>query len=87
MYAVIYDELRPDKKTKEVISVHPTREEAEKALEERQATLKKRVWECNARVVWIEEEVKPGDQILPGSFSTWRPGEKIPVGELYPDTD
>ncbi len=87
MYAVIYDEHRPDQKAKEVISVHSTREEAEKALEKRQATLGRRVWECNARVVWVDSEVKPGDHLLPNSFSTWRPGEKIPEGEMYPDTD
>lgn len=87
MYALIYDEHKPDQRTKEVISVHSTREAAEKALEERQKMLGRRVWECYTRIVWVEEEVKPGDRIPPSSFSTWRPGEKIPEGELYSDSD
>ncbi len=87
MYALIYDEHDSDNPKKQVISVHRTREGAEKALRERQKDLRRRVWECNARVVWVDRRVKPGDLLLPGTFSTWRPGEKIPEGELYPDTD
>ena len=87
MYALIYDEHRPERKEKEVFSVHETREEAEKALEERQKTLERRVWECNTRIVWVDGKVKKGDHIPTSSFATWRPGEKIPEGELYTDGD
>ena len=87
MYALIYDEHDPNKRLKQVISVHRTREAAEKALQKRQKSLKRRVWECETRIVWVKGKVKAGDYILPDSFSTWRPGEKIPEGELYPDGD
>ncbi|MFZ0450642.1 MAG: hypothetical protein WAL98_15490 [Desulfatiglandaceae bacterium] len=87
MYALIYDEREPNKKAKEVFSVHETREEAEKALEERQKTLERRVWECHTRIVWVDGTAKKGDFISTSSFSTWRPGEKIPEGELYTDGD
>jgi len=53
MYALIYEEHEPSEITKEVLSVHKTRAEAEKALEKRQHRLKRRVWECYARIVWI----------------------------------
>lgn len=87
MYALIYDEHEPNEIAKEVLSVHETREEAEKALEERQNTLERRVWDCNARIVWVEGEVRKGDFIPRNSFSTWRPGEKIPEGELSIDSE
>jgi hypothetical protein len=44
MYALIYDEFDSAKREKKVISVHKTRETAEKALEKRQRKLGKRVW-------------------------------------------
>lgn len=87
MYAVIYDEHEPSEKTKEVLSVHETRAEAEKALEDRQYKLKRRVWECNGRIVWVEEKVRKGEFIPRNSFSTWAPGEEIPEGELGTDTE
>ena len=87
MYALIYDEHDPNKPLKKVISVHRTRAGAEKALEQRQKELKRKVWECEARVVWVKGRVKAGDYISPDSFLTWRPGEKIPEGELYADGD
>jgi hypothetical protein len=31
--------------------------------------------------------VNAGDFIEAANFETWRPGEKIPVGERYPDSD
>ncbi|HDZ24414.1 MAG: hypothetical protein DRN37_05520 [Thermoplasmata archaeon] len=87
MYAVIYDEHEPNEIAKEVLSVHRTRKGAEKALEERQKSLERRVWDCNARIVWVEGEVRKGDFIPRSSFSTWRPGEKIPEGELCIDSE
>jgi hypothetical protein len=87
MYALIYDEHGPSEITKEVLSVHETRAEAEKALEKRQHRLKRRVWECYARIVWVEEKVGKGEFIPRNSFFTWRPGEEIPEGELGTDTE
>ena len=46
MYALIYDEFDLAKREKKVISVHKTREMAEKALKKRQRKLYRRVWEC-----------------------------------------
>ena len=59
MYALIYDESDPAKREKKVISVHKTRETAEKALKKRQHKLDKRVWECNTRIVWAYDRVHP----------------------------
>ena len=87
MYALVYDEYRPGEKAVKIISLHSTREEAEKALERRQKELGKRVWECNTRIVWTEKEVKPGEMIPLSAVHTWRPGEKVPEGELYSDGD
>jgi hypothetical protein len=87
MYVLIYDEHKPNEITKEVLSVHQTRKEAEEALEKRQKNLERRVWDCNARIVWVDEEVRKGEFIARDSFSTWRPGEEIPDGELYSDGD
>ena len=87
MYALIYDENDPNRPLKEVLSVHKSRSAAEKALSRRMRQLGKRVWECNARIVWIDKHVRPKDLVAPKDFSTWRPGEPIPVGELYADAD
>ena len=87
MYALIYDENDPKRPMKEVLSVHKSRETAEKALKQRMKRLGKRVWECQARIVWTEQRVRSKDLISAKDFSTWRPGEKIPVGERYTDSD
>lgn len=87
MYVLIYDEHEPNELAKEVLSVHRTRKGAEKALEERQKGLERRVWDCNARIVWVERKTRKGDFIPRNSFSTWRPGEKIPEGELGIDIE
>ena len=87
MYALIYDEFDPAKREKRVISVHKTREAAEKALKKRQRKLGKRVWECYTRIVWVYDRVKKGENITPNSFDTWAPGEKIPAGDQIPDGD
>ena len=87
MYVLIYDENRLDRPQKKVISVHESREGADLALEQRKETLGKKVWECNTRIVWTENAIVPGDAVGPGEYHTWRPGEKIPEGELYSDTD
>jgi hypothetical protein len=87
MYALIYDEFDPAKLEKRIISVHKTRETAEKALNKRQRKLAKKVWECHTRIVWIYDRVHQGDSITPNSFDTWAPGEKIPEGDRVPDGD
>jgi len=87
MYALIYDEHQLDKPLKKVISVHASREEADSALEKRKEELGRKVWECNTRIVWIEKNINAGDVVKPGEFDTWRPGEDVPEGEIYADSD
>ncbi len=87
MYALIYDEHNLEKITKPVLSVHETREAAEAALKKRQQELGRRVFDCNTRIVWVEREIRPGEQVPLADCSTWAPGEKVPEGEMYSDTD
>ena len=87
MYALIYDESNLVKKSEKVISVHRKRETAEVALEKRKRKLGRKVWECDTRIVWINGSIKSGEYVTPGQYSSWRPGEKVPHGELYSDTD
>ena len=87
MYALIYDEHDLAKPFKRVISIHRSRETAEKALKKRQEKLGRRVYECNTRIVWTNRKVKAGSTISTTDFSTWRPGEEIPHGEMHSDTD
>jgi hypothetical protein len=87
MYALIYDEFDPSRREKKVISVHKSRETAEKALAKRQRKLGKKVWECNTRIVWVHQSVHAGDSITPSAFETWAPGEEIPAGDRVPDGD
>lgn len=87
MYALIYDEHQLDQLQKKVISVHENREMAEIALEKRQKELGRRVWECHTRIVWVEKVIEAGSFVGPGEYDTWRPGEPIPEGELYSDSD
>jgi len=87
MYALIYDEFDPAEREKKVISLHKTRETADRALKKRQHKLDKRVWECHTRIVWVYDRVHPGDYITPSIFDTWAPGEKIPAGDQVPDGD
>jgi hypothetical protein len=87
MYALIYDEYDLAVREKKVISVHKSRENAEKALKGRQKQLGRRVWECHTRIVWVRNRVREGDTITPRSFDTWAPGEKIPHGDTVPDGD
>jgi hypothetical protein len=87
MYALVYDENDPKQPLVEVLSVHKSRKTAERALEKRMRQLGKRVWECQARIVWSEQPVHPKDLVRPADLYTWRPGEKIPVGERYADSD
>jgi sialic acid synthase SpsE len=87
MYALIYDEhdlLKPHKK---VVSVHRTRQTAEKALEKRKRILGRTVEECHTRIVWVDRKIARGDVLKEPDFVTWRPGEEIPEGELYSDSD
>ena len=87
MYALIYDEHDLAKAKKYVLSVHETRETADNALEERKKEMGRSVQECNTRIVWVEKPIKAGDQVDSGEYDTWRPGEEIPHGEMYSDTD
>jgi hypothetical protein len=87
MYALIYDEHDQSKPLKEVLSVHPDRKSAEIALEKRLRRLEKRIWDCHTRIVWIGTSVKQGEFIREKNFSAWRPGEPIPWGEIYSDSD
>jgi len=87
MFALIYDEFDPAQREKKVISVHKTRETAEKALEKRQRKLGIRVWECYTRIVWVYNTVRAGDRITSDAFNTWAPGEEIPEGDRVPDGD
>jgi hypothetical protein len=87
MYALIYDEHRPDEPQKKVISVHRSRQTAEKALDKRRLRLGRKIWECNTRIVWVEKNVAAGDYVRPSEFDTWRPGEVVPEGETHSDTD
>jgi len=87
MFALIYDEFKPEKREKKVISLHRARKTAEKALAKRQIELGKRVWDCNTRIVWLHARAKSGDTITPDLFSTWAPDEKIPEGDRVPDGD
>ena len=87
MFALIYDEYDLQRPKKKVISVHRYRETAEKALEKRQRDLGRSVEECNTRIVWVKGRVSKGSYLTAPNFETWRPGEKIPVGEKYSDTD
>lgn len=87
MFALIYDTHELEKPFKSVLSVHKTRQTAERVLEIRMARLGKKVWECDTRIVWLKKMAHRGDQVTPKDFSTWRPGEKIPYGELHPDCD
>ena len=87
MYALIYDEFDLAKREKRVISVHKTRETAEKALNKRQRKLGKKVWECHTRIVWVHDRVHKGEKITSNFFNTWAPGEEIPEGDRVPDCD
>ena len=64
MYALIYDEFDPAKREKKVISVHKTRETAEKAMIKRQRKLGQKVWESHDRIVWVGNPVHKGDQLF-----------------------
>jgi hypothetical protein len=87
MFALIYDTHELDKPFKRVLSVHKTRETDEQALGKRMARLEKTVEDCDARIVWLKEKVKPIYGVTEKAFSTGRPGESIPYGELHPDYD
>jgi hypothetical protein len=87
MYALIYEENNLIKKRERVISVHRKRETAEAALEKRKRKLGRKVWECDTRIVWINGSIKSGEYVTPGQYFSWRPGEKVPHGEMYSDTD
>jgi hypothetical protein len=87
MFALIYDTHELDKPRKRVISVHNSRENAEKALVARIKRMGKTVTECNTRIVWVNRKVKSEDVVVEKDFSTWMPGEKIPYGETHSDTD
>jgi hypothetical protein len=75
MFALIYDTHELDKPIKKVLSVHKTRQTAERVLEMRMARLGKKVWECDTRIVWLKAIAQRGDKVGPKDFSTWRRAE------------
>lgn len=87
MYALIYDELDLSKRDKKVISLHPDRKNAEYALARRRDDLGKKILECHTRIVWLHNEVNPGETVTPNLFDTWAPDEEIPESEKVPDGD
>lgn len=87
MFALIYDDHDPGKPSKEVLSVHRSRRTAEKALDARRASLKRSIAQCNTRIVWTDRPVHAGDRLTVHEFESWAPGERIPSGELFSDTD
>jgi len=87
IYALIYDQFDPAKRQKMVLSLHRSRITAQKALEKRWKKMKRRVWECKTRIVWVEGQVRAGETITPDRFDTWAPGEEIPESEKIPDGD
>lgn len=87
MYALIYDDRNLDKSLKKVISIHGTRDEADKALSQRQNDLGKSVYDCNTRIVWTDKAVAADDVLETNEFVTWRDDEDIPEGELNSDAD
>lgn len=87
MFALIYDTHELDKPFKQVISVHKSRKTAERALTARMKRLGKSVQECDTRIVWLRNNAKPGYGVSEKAFSTWRPGETIPYGEIHADCD
>ena len=87
MYALIFDTHELDQPFKQVLSLHRSRQTAERALEKRMSRLGKRVWECDTRIVWLKKKARPGEMIRENGFSTWRPGETIPYGEDPSDVD
>jgi hypothetical protein len=78
MFALIYDTHDLKKPFKQVLSVHETRETAQRALEKRLASLGKQMWACDARIVWLTEDAKPGYGVTEQAFSDWQPGEGPP---------
>ena len=60
MFALIYDTHELDKPLKMVLSLHRSRETAERALNKRMLRLGKTVEECDTRIVWLHEQAKPG---------------------------
>jgi hypothetical protein len=87
MYALIYDDFDVSKPNKEVISVHKSRETAERALAKRRRKLGLSTLECHTRIVWTDEKIRIGNYLMPGSYDTWAPNEKIPESEKVPDGD
>lgn len=87
MFALIFDTHELDKPQKRVLSVHKTRQTAERVLEIRMARLGIKVEECDTRIVWVKRKVQREDVVVDKDFSTWKPGEKVPYGELHPDCD
>jgi hypothetical protein len=87
MFALIYDTHELNKRFKMLLSLHKSRKTAERALEKRMVRLGKKVMDCDTRIVWLKENVKPGFWVTEKAFSTWRSGEKIPYGETHSDGD
>lgn len=80
MFALIYDTHELDEPFKNVLSLHKSRETAERALEKRMTRLGKKVWECDTRIVWLKEKVNPGDGVTSQAFQPGVREKKFPMG-------
>ena len=87
MFALIYDEFNPEEREKKVLSIHPDRKSAEKALVIRREELRKKILECHTRIVWLRTRANPGEIVTPNLFDTWAPDEEIPESEKVPCSD
>lgn len=87
MYALIYDDFDLSKPEKEVISVHKTREAADRALAKRRRKLGVSTLECHTRIVWTDQKIRVGNILTPGLYDTWAPDEELPEYEKVADGD
>lgn len=87
MFALIYDELDPGEREKKILSTHPDRKSAERALVNRREELGKKILECHTRIVWLRTNANSGETITPNLFDTWAPDEEIPESEKVPCSD
>ena len=86
MFALIYDEFDPTEREKPVVSVHKNRKTAEKVQTKRRKKLGLGFLEDHTRIVWVEDQIHPGDTITPDRFDTLSPDEEILVRDYDIDS-
>ena len=74
MYALIYDEHNLLQPRKKIISVHRSRQTAEKALQKRMRNIGRTIEECNTRIVWVEGKAKKGSYLTAADFKNLAAG-------------